>query len=354
MSEQPVQAKDYETSDDDEAENEEGMDVELAKGGVEHGADTNQGVDQEPGAVHEEVPSDEAPLASAEGEEAVPDAPEPDNSGDVQSDGGKKKARKTAGSGGRKRRPNLGPRIMASLKEGRTKPGYLLTDGMITQEEYDEIMPLFTAGTLFPKPKEKKPKASSNAGSNPVAGLREIKTEVKGLKLFVDWPDQPKKQKVSVDSKDLFQQPEMELHVKTSRKQKRPIAQITEDHIVVERPPERQDHELSAKELKRLEHTAELAKIEAVKGRPVKTKADGSVDQRSAKARTQKQIESTRKLVELKKQRDKEKKEANTREAAKDLLKELRVAKETVANATIEPKQTRASKKQKQDSLGFF
>ena len=141
----------------------------------------------------------------------------------------------------------------------------------------------------------------------------------------------PKKKQVIVYREDLPVDP-IQIVEKVKRKAgrpKKPVVEVIkepneEDCIVFQKPTK---VKLTTKELKQMELETRLLELQAVSGNAnLKMNSKGKVDGRQSKVRTQKQIEATKRLVEMNKLRRLKKKDDEKQELMdeqKDVVKNI-------------------------------
>ena len=104
-------------------------------------------------------------------------------------------------------------------------------------------------------------------------------------------------------------------------------AHIHEDKVVIDRPAENKKP-LNARQLKRMELDQKFVEMEAIAGRKLRQNKNGQIDKRSIKERSPAQIAAARRLAEYNKELRKKKAEEKSKQAVKEVITELAVAKE--------------------------
>jgi len=147
-----------------------------------------------------------------------------------------------------------------------------------------------------------------------------IKTSDENVELVIKTKKKgPKKKQVIVYREDIPVEP-IQIVEKVKRKPGRPKKPVVEvvketdepDVIVFQKPSK---VKMTAKELKQMELETRLLELQAVSGNAnLKMNRKGKVDGRQSKDRTQKQIEATKRLVEMNKLRRMKKKEDEKQE----------------------------------------
>ncbi len=218
-----------------------------------------------------------------------------------------------------------------------------MTDVDDCQPEEEELPP---PAPQPAKKKRKKPDTVIVPTSNP-----NIVVEMKRRK------PGPRVQNVIIYEEDL-PQPKIKLiqksHKKGRPKTKQDIiyekdqgVEVQEDKVVIDRPG---DHKKppNARQLKRMELDQKFVEMEAIAGRQLRQNKNGQIDKRSIKERTPAQIAAARRLAEYNKELRKQKAEAKSKQAVKEVITELAVVKE------MRDKDKKKQEKQQQDEPAPF
>lgn len=177
------------------------------------------------------------------------------------------------------------------------------------------------------KPKKlKKPEMIPTSDPNVTMQVKSRSKGPKPKKIYVYREDLPQNKIQIIEKSKKRGRPKTKLDVEIVKDN---ASKVNAETIVIDRPSD-QKKTLTARELKRMELDARFSELEQMAGKKLRQTKKGTVDKRSAKERTPKQIEASRRLVEFNKEMKNRKKQEERKADLKDVIGELARVKETV------------------------